>query len=387
MQDLPLDIFNLTKYRRSNQNTCINQKPIVRKGQRVKAGRRHRRRAGHRPGRAGARPQRARRLHAVGRVQLRGRDPRLRAARQGRPLHLDPHRGVRGPGARHQAGQGRGHPRHPERLRRGPQGPRRFRNRAHRRQGEGRRHPGRQDHAEGRDPADAGGEAAAGDLRREGRRRARHLAHGAARHRGHRGRREGVLAARRRQGRARQVDRGGGDRPPREGLPGRDRDGRDGARPEAQEPPGRQDRRPGPLRPDQQDPAGHQEGRPHRAGGPRQLLLERAEEDQGQGGRGPRPDDQAHRGAGRGADRHLRLDAGGAHRPPAPRRRPAARRHQDGEGLRGREAQAVGRRQDGRPPRQQGRRLQGPPRRGHAVPAGRHARSRSCSTRSACRPG
>ncbi len=38
VQDLPLDIFNLTKYRRSNQNTCINQKPIVHKGQRVQAG-------------------------------------------------------------------------------------------------------------------------------------------------------------------------------------------------------------------------------------------------------------------------------------------------------------------------------------------------------------
>ena len=38
VQDLPLDIFNLTKYRRSNQNTCLNQKPIVRKGQRVQAG-------------------------------------------------------------------------------------------------------------------------------------------------------------------------------------------------------------------------------------------------------------------------------------------------------------------------------------------------------------
>ncbi len=38
VQDLPLDIYNLTKYRRSNQNTCINQKPIVRKGQRVAAG-------------------------------------------------------------------------------------------------------------------------------------------------------------------------------------------------------------------------------------------------------------------------------------------------------------------------------------------------------------
>src|SRR5467141_1664863 len=38
VQDLPLDIYNLTKYRRSNQNTCINQKPVVRKGQRVSAG-------------------------------------------------------------------------------------------------------------------------------------------------------------------------------------------------------------------------------------------------------------------------------------------------------------------------------------------------------------
>src|SRR6266404_1748029 len=38
VQDLPLDIYNLTKYRRSNQNTCINQRPIVRKGERVKAG-------------------------------------------------------------------------------------------------------------------------------------------------------------------------------------------------------------------------------------------------------------------------------------------------------------------------------------------------------------
>ena len=57
------------------------------------------------------------------------------------------------------------------------------------------------------------------------------------------------------------------------------------------------------VRPDQQDRAGHQEGRPHRAGRPRQLLLERAEEGQGQGRRGPRPDGQAHRGARRGADR------------------------------------------------------------------------------------
>ncbi|MFZ1060412.1 MAG: DNA-directed RNA polymerase subunit beta, partial [Candidatus Rokuibacteriota bacterium] len=35
VQDLPLDIYNLTKYQRSNQNTCINQRPIVKKGQRL----------------------------------------------------------------------------------------------------------------------------------------------------------------------------------------------------------------------------------------------------------------------------------------------------------------------------------------------------------------
>jgi len=32
------DIYQLTKFRRSNQNTCINQKPVVREGQRVKKG-------------------------------------------------------------------------------------------------------------------------------------------------------------------------------------------------------------------------------------------------------------------------------------------------------------------------------------------------------------
>src|SRR5207253_4891056 len=32
------DIYQLTKFKRSNQNTCINQKPIVQKGQRVVKG-------------------------------------------------------------------------------------------------------------------------------------------------------------------------------------------------------------------------------------------------------------------------------------------------------------------------------------------------------------
>jgi DNA-directed RNA polymerase subunit beta len=33
-----LDIYNLTKYKRSNQDTCLNQKPLVRMGEKVKAG-------------------------------------------------------------------------------------------------------------------------------------------------------------------------------------------------------------------------------------------------------------------------------------------------------------------------------------------------------------
>ncbi len=37
-QDSPVDIYTLTKFKRSNQNTCVNQVPIVRKGQKVSAG-------------------------------------------------------------------------------------------------------------------------------------------------------------------------------------------------------------------------------------------------------------------------------------------------------------------------------------------------------------
>ncbi|MGO8822180.1 MAG: DNA-directed RNA polymerase subunit beta [Desulfomonilaceae bacterium] len=36
--DPGVDIYNLVKYQRSNQNTCINQRPIVKKGDRVSAG-------------------------------------------------------------------------------------------------------------------------------------------------------------------------------------------------------------------------------------------------------------------------------------------------------------------------------------------------------------
>jgi DNA-directed RNA polymerase subunit beta len=37
-EDFGADIYTLTKFKRSNQNTCINQRPLVREGQRVTAG-------------------------------------------------------------------------------------------------------------------------------------------------------------------------------------------------------------------------------------------------------------------------------------------------------------------------------------------------------------
>ncbi len=77
----------------------------------------------------------------------------------------------------------------------------------------------------------------------------------------------------------------------------------------------------------------------------------------------------AHRAAGRGDPPAVRGEEG----EDPPRRRAAAGRDQARQGVRGDEAQAVGRRQDGRPPRQQGRHRAHPPRGGHAVPAGRHA--------------
>ncbi len=38
VRDAGVDIYNLIKYRRSNQNTCINQRPVLNKGERVRAG-------------------------------------------------------------------------------------------------------------------------------------------------------------------------------------------------------------------------------------------------------------------------------------------------------------------------------------------------------------
>ncbi len=212
-----VDIYRLMKFQRSNQNTCINQRPLVKVGDHVKKGDIIADGPVDRARRARARTERAGRVHAVEWLQLRRLDPALRADREGRRLHLDPHRGVRGDGPRHQAGSGRNHPRHPERLGRGAEEPRRSGHRLHRRGSARRRHPVRQDHAEGRKPDDAGGKASARHLRREGLRRPRHVIARAAGRAGHRRRSARVQPPRRRQGRACARDRARGDRTPRQG--------------------------------------------------------------------------------------------------------------------------------------------------------------------------
>ena len=94
-----VDIYRLRKFMRSNQSTCINQRPLVRVGDVVQEQRDHRRRAFDRARRTGAGAERAGRVHAVERLQLRGLDPDLRAHRARRRVHLHPHRGIRGDGA------------------------------------------------------------------------------------------------------------------------------------------------------------------------------------------------------------------------------------------------------------------------------------------------
>ena len=73
-----VDIYPLRKFQRSNQNTCINQRPLVNVGDRVRR-RDHCRRSVDRSRRSGARQERARRVHAVDGLQLRGLHPALRA--------------------------------------------------------------------------------------------------------------------------------------------------------------------------------------------------------------------------------------------------------------------------------------------------------------------
>ena len=171
--------------------------PRVSEGDKVTAGHDHRRRPLDRHGRAGARQEPARGDHAVGGLQLRGRDHPLRATRQGRRADVDPHPRARGRRPRHQARPGRDQPRHPQPVRRGARRSRRSRHRPRRRRGRTRRRAGRQGHPEGRDRAHPRGAPAAGDLRREGPRGPRHQPQGAPRRERQDHRRQGVQPRRR----------------------------------------------------------------------------------------------------------------------------------------------------------------------------------------------
>jgi DNA-directed RNA polymerase subunit beta len=78
------DEYKLTQVRSLNERTCQNQTPIVKLGQKVKAGPGARRRRRHEERRAGPGQEPDGRVHDLGRLQLRGRDPHQRAPGQGR---------------------------------------------------------------------------------------------------------------------------------------------------------------------------------------------------------------------------------------------------------------------------------------------------------------
>ena len=365
----------MTKFKRSNQNTCINQKPIVRVGQRVHKGQ----------------------------VLADGPCTELGELALGRNVLVAfmPWRGYNFEDAilvseklvkddyytsihiEEFEIEARDTKLGPEEITRDipnvsetlPARPRRERHHPHRRQRQARRHPRRQGHAEGRDPADAGREAAPRDLRREGRRREGRLAQLPAGHRGHRRRRA-------RSSRARASRRTTAPRRSRQ----------DELEHDGEEPAGRD---PHPAR-------GGEEARRADAAGPdpaHDLFDESAASaccaratvltDEVLAGAAVRPRWSALEGR-RPTTRRSKTSCGCSRTAPSarsrssaqlrgeegedpPRRRTAAGRDQAGQGLRRDEAQAVGRRQDGRPPRQQGRHRAHPAGRGHAVPAGRHA--------------
>jgi DNA-directed RNA polymerase subunit beta len=151
-----LDIYRLVKFRRSNQDTCLNQRPVVIEGQKVKKGQVIADGPATREGEL-----------ALGRNVLVAFMPWGGYNFEDAILVR-----VRAPGARHQARRRGDHSRDSERLRGGGQEPRRGRRHPDRRAGPPGRHPGRQGDAQGRTGALTGGTVAQGHLRRQGRRRA-----------------------------------------------------------------------------------------------------------------------------------------------------------------------------------------------------------------------
>ena len=190
-----LDEYRLRKFVRSNQGTCINQRPIVDVGARVEAGEVLADSSSTDHGEL-----------ALGRNVLVAfmrweggnyEDAIVISERLVREdiftsIHIEKHEV-----------EARDTKLGPEEITRdipnvgeeSPQGPRRGRHHLHRRRGAAGRHPGRQDHPEGRDRADRRGATAARDLRREGPRGEGHLPAPAARRARQGRRRPGSSAA------------------------------------------------------------------------------------------------------------------------------------------------------------------------------------------------
>ncbi len=153
------------KYQRSNQSTCINQRPLVKVGDQVAKG-----------DIIADGPSTDLGELALGRNVLVAfmpwngynfEDSILLSERIVKDdvftsIHIEEFEVM----ARDNQARPRGnHPRHSERFGRSAEEPRRSRHRLYRRRSPRRRHPGRQDHAEGRKPDDAGRKAAARHLR------------------------------------------------------------------------------------------------------------------------------------------------------------------------------------------------------------------------------
>jgi DNA-directed RNA polymerase subunit beta len=212
--DPGVDIYTLVKYTRSNQNTCINQRPLVNVGDRVERG-----------DVLADGPSTDIGELALGQNMLVAFMPwngynfedsiliSERVVQEDRytTIHIEELACV-------QAGAGGNHRRHPERVRACAVASGRIRRGLHRRRGACRRHPGRQGDAQGREPTDPGRETAARDLRRESVRREGQLAARAAGYGRHRHRRAGVHPRRHRERQARPPDRGNGDSSRQEGF-------------------------------------------------------------------------------------------------------------------------------------------------------------------------
>ena len=76
-------VYHLRKYNRSNQSTCIDQRPVIFKGAQVETGAVLADSSSTDNGELGPGAERGRRLHVLGRRQLRRRHPGERAAGAG----------------------------------------------------------------------------------------------------------------------------------------------------------------------------------------------------------------------------------------------------------------------------------------------------------------